>query len=80
MLNKAKQQLREVRASSINEVIGEREGRRKVILESRIELLTQNNWVFSSIELVQRWDWREWFDWEYFQYNFFRIVLLKIRI
>ena len=46
MLNKAKQQLREVRASSINEVIGEREGRRKVILESRIELLTQNNWVF----------------------------------
>ena len=26
--NKAKQQLREVRASSINEVIGEREGRR----------------------------------------------------
>ena len=43
MLNKAKQQLREVRASSINEVIGEKEGRRKVILESRIELLTQNN-------------------------------------
>ena len=43
MLNEAKQQLREVRASSINEVIGEKEGRRKVILESRIELLTQNN-------------------------------------
>ena len=57
-------------------------GRRgEMILESRrVELLTQNNHDFCSIELVQRWDWREWFDREYFQYNFFKIVLLKIRI